>query len=642
MCGIFGAAGSKLDPSAIDAAAILEAMAHRGPDGRGIWRGDGVLLGHLRLSIIDLSERGHQPMRDGRHNATLTYNGEVYNYLELRRELEATGVVFRSDSDTEVILKGYGVWGSAVLERLNGMFALALHDSNRGILLLARDHAGIKPLYYAIDHDKSLYFASEIKGLPAHLRQARDERRVGEYLYFGANHGDHTLLQRVRKLLPGTFAEYTIATGEMIQQRYWRLPPPSGSPTVRSGQAGQGDDPVARLRALIHDAVGRQLVSDRPVGVFLSGGVDSSAIACVAAKGHGQPLDMFTARFHSAMDDTDVRLAARLSAELGCPHYVIDIDDRVNVGLVDDHLAHFDGPFADAAAIPLTLLSHALPPDMKVILQGDGGDELFGGYARYRYLAYRDRVVRYPALARSLRWFAKRAPATLSRRWRRIALALSETDDVLAVVRLLTVEFPEDVYAPAHMVVGGAERWANPFENHEKFFRAAFGDTVCDRALNVDFHAILPDYFLEKVDRATMAASIEVRVPLLDREIVEFAAKLSAAQRMPQGRPKGLLREALRGVVPDFVLDAPKRGFGVPYSEWIRGPLRQSVRDELDQCDWFDRGLAVRMLGEHLSKKADHSFMLWKMFLFSRWLRCFGPRGQVHSSPATRAPVMGA
>lgn len=376
MCGIFGVAGPCFNPSVIDATATLDVMAHRGPDGRGVWRGDGVFLGHLRLAIIDLSERGLQPMRDERRNITLTYNGEIYNYLELRRELETTGIVFQSDSDTEVILKGYGAWGVAVLERLNGMFALALHDARRGTLLLARDHAGIKPLYYAIDHDRSLHFASEIKGLPVHLRQACDERRVGEYLYFGTNHSDHTLLLHVSKILPGTFVEYTIASGTLTQHRYWHLPAPAGKTALQFGHSGHGDDLVVQLRALIHDAVGRQLVSDRPAGVFLSGGVDSSAIACLAAKGHGRTLDMFTARFRTSIDDTDVRLAERLSTELGCHHHVIDIDDQINIGLVDNLLAQFDGPFADAAAIPLTLLCHALPPELKVILQGDGGDEL--------------------------------------------------------------------------------------------------------------------------------------------------------------------------------------------------------------------------------------------------------------------------
>ena len=384
MCGIFGAAGSSLDAATIDADSILAALAHRGPDGCGVWTGPGVLLGHLRLAIIDLSERGRQPMRDEPRDVTLTYNGEVYNYLELRRELEATGVAFASDSDTEVILAGYGVWGVGVFARLNGMFALVLHDARTDTLLLARDHAGIKPLYYAIDGEGSLHFASEIKGIPSALLGDPDESRVGEYLYFGANHAEETLFGGVRRILPGTYAAYKRSTGELTHHRYWRLPEPVAMPVA--GNAGEGDH-ATRLRTLLHEAVGRQLVSDRPVGVFLSGGVDSSAIACIAANGHGRKLDMFTARFRSAPDDTDVRLAARLSKQLGCPHHVIDIDDRVSLALVDELLDQFDGPFADAAAIPLTLLSRALPADMKVILQGDGGDEIFGGYARYRYLA---------------------------------------------------------------------------------------------------------------------------------------------------------------------------------------------------------------------------------------------------------------
>lgn len=620
MCGIFGAIGPLLDVDAINVESTLSTMAHRGPDGRGVWSGSGVLLGHLRLAIIDLTERGHQPMRDDQRGVTLTYNGEVYNYRELRRELEAAGVAFASESDTEVILAGYIAWGVGIFERINGMFAIALHDARNDTLLLARDHAGIKPLYYAVDLDGCLYFASEIKGIPQRLRGVRDDRRMGEYLYFGTNHIEHTLLEGINKLLPGTYAIYDHATTKLTHHRYWSLPVPVARRKVLSPKTT--DDLTTRLRALLHAAVGRQLISDRPVGVFLSGGVDSSAIACVAAKGHGRKLDMFTARFRSSPDDTDVRLAAQLSTQLGCPHHVIDIDDHVDLTLVDDLLDQFDGPFADAAAIPLTLLSHALPRDMKVILQGDGGDELFGGYARYRYLAYRDRIGACSALlARTLRWFGSRAPGQLSRRWRRIACALGECDDAIAVARLLTVEFPEDAFAAERIAKNRARRWCDPFAAHRAFFEAATGGTIVDKALAVDFHTILPDFFLEKVDRATMAASIEVRVPMLDREIVEFAARLPATCRMPDGRPKGLLRDTLTGLVPDFVLDAPKRGFGVPYGAWIRGPLAEDVRAELKDCEGFDRRLVGRMLDEHLTGKADHAFMLWKLFLLIRWMR---------------------
>ena len=637
MCGIFGAAGPHLNPADVDARASLQAMAHRGPDGHGLWSGPSVLLGHLRLAIIDLSERGRQPMRDAERGVTLSFNGEIYNFLEIRAQLEREGVKFNSDSDTEVLLEAYCAWGAGVFPRLNGMFAVAIHDAAREVLTLARDHVGIKPLYYVFDDRGNLHFSSEIKGIRRDLRQDLNQDSVGEYLYYGTNHGAATLYRGVFKVLPGTYSEFAIATGDLTHVRYWQLPSAQSCEAGRLRQAAAAGK-VGALTTLLHSAVGRQLVSDRPVGVFLSGGVDSSAIACIAANGHGRNLDMFTARFSSAKDDTDVRIASRLSKELRCPHHVVDIDDLVTIDLVDEMIGQFDGPFADAAAIPLSLLSRALPAEMKVILQGDGGDELFCGYPRYGYLRMRDRMNSLGGvIPASLRWLGGVSPEMLSRRWRRIVMALGDADDAKVVARLLTVDFPEHEFAPEKLMAHYVPASTGPFATIEEQFRSAPGTTVCDRALAVDFHATLPDLFLEKVDRSTMAASIEVRVPMLDREVVEFAAGLTASERMPGGRPKQLLRNALAEIVPDYVLSAPKRGFGVPYGMWIRGPLLQPIRDELDSSELFNHGAVARMLTQHLTGKQDHAFMIWKLFLLSRWLRRRDSAGRLGAPGSTRS-----
>lgn len=623
MCGIFGAAGPSLVVETYDPNAVLEALAHRGPDGVGVWTGDKVVIGHLRLAIIDLSDRASQPMLEASPRTVLSFNGEIYNYLELRDELTEFGWKFESESDTEVILKGYLQWGSKVFRRLNGMFAIAIYDREQEKLLLARDHAGIKPLYYARDSENALHFASEVKGLPADIRDKIDIARISEYFYFGAIHEDGTLLAGVSKVLPGAVVCFDVASGELHQDHYWELPCVAELPT-RQGLKKKLRSEVSGLRSLLIEAVGRQLVSDRPVGVFLSGGVDSSAIACIAAEFHGRKLDMFTARFRSAEDDTDVRKSAELCRYLGCQHHVLEIDDRVTVRNVDAMLDSFDGPFADAAAIPLTLLSQSLPQEIKVILQGDGGDEVFGGYPRYRYLKYREMLYRFPVLASFLRSVIRHNTRALPRRLRRFLYAVSEPELTIALARFLTVEFPEDRYSPGRVVPGIVGDGVVAFESHSRMCRVSRPGDSIDAALALDFDSILPDVFLEKVDRATMAASIEVRVPFLDREIVEYAAAIPATRKLSRGVPKAMLRAALDGVVPDFILNAPKRGFGVPYGNWIRGPLFNDVRQEISDCRIYDGVLAARMIDHHASGKEDHSFMLWKMFLFARWLRRSG------------------
>ena len=620
MCGIFGAAGPSLVAETYDPNAALEALAHRGPDGAGVWVGDRVVIGHLRLAIIDLSDRASQPMPEATRNTVLSFNGEIYNYVELRDELTRLGWKFESESDTEVILKGYCQWGSKVFGRLNGMFALAIYDGDQKKLLLARDHAGIKPLYFARDSTGTLHFASEIKGLPAGVRSQIETARISEYFYFGSIHDEGTLVAGVRKVLPGSVLCFDVLSGGLRQDRYWELPCPDERP-VRDIPKKKLKAELSGLRSLLIDAVGRQLVSDRPLGVFLSGGVDSSAIACIAAEYHGRKLEMFTARFRSARDDTDVRKAAELCKFLGCQHHVLEIDDRISVRNIDLMLDSFDGPFADAAAIPLTLLSQAIPQETKVILQGDGGDEIFGGYPRYRYLQYRDWLYRFPAIARSLRSAFRHSSSGLPRRLQRFIYAVSEPELAIALARFLTVEFPEDRYSPDRVVPDIVGDAMVAFESHRKMCAGSGPGGAIDAALSLDFESILPDVFLEKVDRATMAASIEVRVPFLDRELVEFAGAVPAARKLSRGVPKAMLRAALDGVVPNFILNAPKRGFGVPYGNWIRGPLLNDVRSEVFDCPIYNGALAARMICDHASGKEDHSFMLWKMFLFARWLR---------------------
>lgn len=613
MCGILGIAGNIGAEDVVLLRERLQKLRHRGPDACGLWHSAHVAMAHSRLAIIDLSERASQPMSSADGDVVISFNGEIYNFVELRSELQRQGHDFRSSSDTEVVLNGYLAWGEGVFEKLNGMFALALFDARNQTLLLVRDQYGIKPLYYTRQRSGSLAFASEIKALRTEGDRLNDER-VGEYMYYGTVHGSDTLYRGIHQLRPGTLLRYDVVKDGVDTRSYWSQPLPG---------ARQATGPVSMpaekmLVELFHEAVGRQLVSDRPVGIFLSGGVDSSAIACSAVQHHGKDIALITARFTDGANTSDVTLSQRLARDLGCKHYVIDIDREVNLALVDRMIDTFDGPFADAAAIPLMILADSLPNEIKVVLQGDGGDEIFVGYPRYRYL---HRLARIPVLAlRSAAAVVSPFLKAFPFRWQRILHAVFERDQALQLARLLTMEFPESERSPEQLVVRTLEHWDDPFTHHVAALRETPRAGAIEAALAVDFQTILPSVFLEKVDRATMAASVEVRVPFLDKLLVEFAMSLPAGIRMPGGRQKGLLRNALGTFVPDYILSAPKRGFGVPYGEWVRGPLYPDVHRELSACPFYATTKVLDLLKDHCERRSDHSFMVWKLFLFARWM----------------------
>lgn len=628
MCGIVGivAAPQKLAAAASSArAAALARIRHRGPDSQGEFTDDRVWLGHARLRILDLSDAGCQPMLapDGRQ--VICYNGEVYNFRELADELTLDDL--RSHSDTEVVLRAFGRLGPAAFGRLNGIFAFALYDRRAEQVYLVRDRLGVKPLYYKLDGER-LAFASELGALVTLLdgEVSCDRAALHEWLYYGATLGPRTLYADVGKLLPGHYIVLDLRTMSARTVQYWSAAAQATAAATPDPRAGT----VAETRHLLETAVGRQLVSDVPVGVFLSGGVDSSAITAFATRHSPTRLATYSVGFDFARGPNELPMARRVAALFGTDHHELHVRGADIADVVERLVQHHGLPFSDAANIPLYLLGREVREDVKVVLQGDGGDELFGGYSRYTTLSF-------PAtsrlLAKGLGIVNSAMPHTAAYyRRRRYARALAPRDPAQIMALLLTEEdaldHPEDVFKPAFReeVLRG-----DPFMRYRECRTLVAHAPLLDQMFLLDAMIILPDIFLEKVDRATMAVGLEVRVPFLDADLVDFCLALPGRDKVRRGRKKWLLKEALRGIVPDEVLFGKKKGFSVPYGEWLRDPLAPLFHDHL-ACfearfpEVFSGDSVRAMLAAHQSGERSRAFLLWKLLNLMIWANGQGPR----------------
>jgi asparagine synthase (glutamine-hydrolysing) len=620
ICGILNLGGAGADRDAIER--MTSTLAHRGPDDRGVLIDGPVALGHTRLSIIDLSPTGHQPMASEDGSVVIVYNGEVYNFPELAEELRQKGHHFRGRSDTEVVLHAWLEWGESSFQRLNGMFALALWDARRRRLVLARDRFGIKPLHFAFDRKGRFVFGSEIKSLLAsgELPARMSAQFLHEYLYYGNSLWDRTAFEGIQRLLPGTYA--VVDASGLRQTRYWdlnELPP----------RAGNLDEHAAGVRQRLEASVRRHLIADVPVGVFLSGGIDSSAVATFAARQAGERLRTYTAGFDHGADIDERPAARRLAERLETEHHELFI----RVGDLRDVLetlvrAH-DEPFGDAANVPLLLLCRELQKQkVKVVLQGDGGDEIFAGYRRYNVLNHERfwRTIARPAAA------AVELLPTSPRRQRalRFLRIFAEPDPALRRARLLTVEDP--ALSPVRVLapeVREALRGTDPFLAYREIGRRVDSRDPVQAMLHTDCLLLLPDRFLAKVDRPTMASSIEVRVPFLDTELADYVLPIPASHKVRRLQKKFLLRLALRGVVPDEILDGPKRGLEVPYERWLRNDLRKYAREVLLDpslgAGLLDCAAVETALEQHVRAERDNGFLLYKLLNLALWLRVYRP-----------------
>jgi asparagine synthase (glutamine-hydrolysing) len=609
MCGIAGYAGwaRSADASTADLVTMCGAIQHRGPDDEGHFVAPGVALGMRRLSIIDVAG-GHQPIGNEDGTIQLVYNGEIYNHHELRRELEAAGHRFATHSDTEVIVHGYEAWGDGVCERLRGMFALALWDAPRARLLLARDRLGIKPLHYW-EHAGGVAFASELRSFlalrdfPAEL----DDDAVAWYLALGYIPEPHSIFRGVRKLPPGWRLSWSAEAGIRTGQ-YWT--------PVRPELTGiTEDEAVTELRRLLRDAVRSHLESEVPLGAFLSGGLDSSAVVAIMAQEMDRKVQTFSIGFEDA-GFNEAPHAAAVAKALGTDHTELVVRPDADA-MVEQVVSFFDEPFADSSALPTYLVAELARRSVTVALSGDGGDELFGGYTRYADLLERSEM---PGPLRGLFTVAGRTlPQGAYGRNRLLDLGRSRRGRYATTVAQALAVADGGVARPEIAArLAGLDGLLAPW-----FAGAADRDIVTQLTL-VDMQSYLPGDILTKVDRTSMAVSLEARVPLLDHPLVEFAVALPGSLKRRDGTGKWIFRQAITGLVPDIVLTKPKQGFAVPLVNWFRNELRHRLahleRADSPVYEYADRGAVARLVKEHLALRRDHSHVLWRLLVLDLWI----------------------
>jgi len=636
MCGIAGIVGERgvTEETVIR---MTRSLSHRGPDDEGVWTDPdaGIGFGHRRLSIIDLSPAGHQPMLSPSGRYVITFNGEIYNYADIRRALEAEGRHhnWRGHSDTEVLLAGFDAWGiRSTLERASGMFAFALWDRHERSLTLARDRLGEKPLYYGRQPGQRgpFLFASELKAIQQHpaFKWEVDRRALGLLVRYLAIPAPFSIFRGISKLLPGTILTLRDGHAEPVVEAYW-----SGAEIARAGSGDRrafgAEEATDALELVLEHAIGRQMVADVPLGAFLSGGIDSSTVVAIMQKLSPRPVRTFTVGFHDPAFN-EASHAKAVARHLGTDHTELYVTPEQAMDVIPKLPTMYDEPFADSSQIPTYLISSLARKQVTVALSGDGGDELFGGYDRYSFTAGMwEKISRIPASLRATA--ARMLTAVPARAWTSFGklaggvLPARLGDKVHKGARMLRSETPDDLYDlmlslwrdPATFVIGSGNE---PPPSHG----VAAGLDGIERMMAQDMLDYLPNDILAKVDRAAMAVSLETRVPLLDPEVVEFAWRLPPDYKRRGGTSKWLLRQVLYRHVPHELIERPKMGFGVPLDSWLRGPLRDWAEallseDRLREEGFFDPQ-AIRQTWQAQLVGEANSFKLWSVLMFQSWL----------------------
>jgi asparagine synthase (glutamine-hydrolysing) len=611
MCGIAGF--NWRDPDRIRV--MTNALSHRGPDDEGVFVDSAVSLGHRRLSILDLSSAGHQPMfYDRKHGASsaswkpdlqneselsIVYNGEIYNFMEIRQELEALEYVFSTHCDSEVILAAYQHWGEHCVERFNGMWAFCIYDRSAQSLFLSRDRMGIKPLYI-YERDGRFVFGSELKVFSDTLeRREVDPVSLRHYFAFGFTPPSRTMLADVHKVLPGESLFFNLATCRIEKKHmHWSLPWSSNDECQENG--------VAQLRKTLHDAVKNRLVSDVPVGAFLSGGLDSSIIVSLM-RPYVQDLKTFSVRFdHADFDESP--WARCVSSHFRTDHHEVPFGAGDIRELMTSLPGYYDDPLGDASMIPTYLVSKVAREHVAVALSGTGADELFAGYPRYRELLLLRRLLKLPKSARFL----------LAKAYEKV-----DSDRGRKLMGLLTSPNPEHLYA---RLFSGSFRshGGDPadFTQFPHFLPCSAAGTGLNAMLDVDQRNYLPDCLLVKEDRASMAHGLEIRVPFLDHNLVTFANGLASSSKLRGKAGKRLLRDAFRADLPSGVLSRRKQGFGVPLAHYFRGELKEFAYEIVcagNRLSCVDSRDVQAIWDSHQSGKADNTHYLWCLIQFTQW-----------------------
>ena len=595
---------------------MCDVIRHRGPDDDGFFLKDGVALGMRRLSIIDLAG-GAQPISGEDGSVTIVFNGEIYNFQELTPELEKRGHTFKTHCDTEAIVHAYEEYGPDCANHLRGMFAFAIWDDRKREVYIARDRVGKKPLYYTVTPGQTLVFGSEIKSILQHPDVTReiDLEALDTYFTLGYVPDPLTIFQRIHKLPPGHFL--TFSDGRVHTEQYWDFkfePAPSRN----------SDDYLEELRALLEESVRLRLISDVPLGAFLSGGVDSSTVVALMAQQMNQPVKTFSIGFHE--DSYNELKYARLTAKkLGTDHHEFFVTPQI-CDIIDDLIWHFDEPFADPSAIPTFMVSKLARDHVTVALSGDGGDELFAGYTHYVVQKSRRAFSALPKALRAgvLRPLSQRLPhGALGRNFLH-NISLDPVDRYLDSLSYFTELSKKPLYTAefkrALQTTDGVGRSFREYASRVKT------NEPLDRFLYIDCKTYLPGDILTKVDRMSMATSLEVRVPLLDHKLIDFVTKVPASLKLAGRETKHLLKRVAKDLIPAEILNRPKMGFGLPLEQWINRQLRDQIRDILSEPRTRQRGYlnydyVDLILDEHHRNRRDHSQPLWSLLIFELWHR---------------------
>jgi asparagine synthase (glutamine-hydrolysing) len=639
MCGIAGIVGA--DSGGVDSAAIhrmCQTIVHRGPDDEGILVKGGAGLGMRRLSIIDLPG-GHQPVFNEDQSIWIVFNGEIYNFRELRAELKTRGHRFYTHSDTEVIVHLYEDLGADCVQKLRGMFAFAIYDENRCRLLLARDRLGKKPLHYAL-HNGQLFFSSEIKAILAVVPQlaAVDSHALLQYFYFGYFPDPGTAYEPIRKLLPGHILEFQ--DGVVQIRRYWDLP------EYGTYEPPSEEECLEEMEHRLAEAVRVRLIADVPLGALLSGGVDSSTVVALMARASSGPVKTFSIGFRR--DDFNEAPQARLVAQrFQTEHHELILEPDV-VETVEMLSRHMEEPFGDSSMLPTYYVSRMARRHVTVVLSGDGGDEAFAGYDRYRIYLQERCHEWIPGWARSWyrRHFHPRVPYGVPGRNLAYSISLPWPDRYVEGVSLQPFQREMALLSDDFMI--SAQRLESPLSLFRSYLDKAPAHDPLGRVLYLDTKTYLPGDILTKVDRMSMATSLEARVPLLDHVFLEWVTGLAPRWKMRHGNQKYILRKlAERLGVPKQVLDRHKQGFALPLVHWIRNELKEMILTILPEPRTLQRGYfnprgVRRLLDEHFRGRRDHSARIWRLLMFELWQRNFleaSARGELPFSSSHAALV---
>jgi asparagine synthase (glutamine-hydrolysing) len=617
---------------------MCQVIRHRGPDDQGVLISEGIALGMRRLSIIDLAG-GQQPISGEDGTATIVFNGEIYNFLELKQQLQDCGHIFKTNSDTEAIVHAYEEYGISCVDHLRGMFAFALWDNKKKSLFIARDRVGKKPLYYTVTASGTLVFGSELKVLLEHpgVRREIDLEALDAYLTLGYVPDPLSIFRGIRKLPPASYLIFNNC--EVKVSAYWDF-------QFAPDESKSEEYYIEGLQSLLDESVRLRLMSEVPLGAFLSGGIDSSTVVALMARHMDQPVKTFSIGFHE--DSYNELKYARLTAKkFGTDHHEFFVTPQI-CDIVDELAWHFDEPFADSSAIPTYMVSKLAREHVTVILSGDGGDELFAGYTRYVVDQGRNGFSYVPRLLRKgvMQPISAHLPhGTFGRNFIH-NISLDPIDRYLDSVSVFSRLNKESLYtADFRNRLQDGEWTTRCF--HELAGKANTGNSL-DKLLYIDSKTYLPGDIMTKVDRMSMAVSLEARAPLLDHKLIDFVMRIPASMKLAGNETKHILKRAIKELVPQEILNRPKQGFGVPVQEWINLQLRDRIHDVLSdtrtrQRGYLDSRYVNLLLDEHERGRRDHSTSLWALLMLELWHRQFldksGSGSRKHEDTLVPAPV---